>query len=118
MRRRRFLEIAGSGIALASWLEEALSASEGSAPTDGVVGESTEADIRSLFEANGEEVLALAEGVFRKCILEKLRPPVLAQNDLGEPIFATPAVAEEALYLRTAGPLCALGGPEERRRND
>jgi len=76
MRRRRFLEIAGSGITLAPWLQKVLAAAEGSAPTDGVVGKSTDVDIRALFEANSEEVLALAEAVFRKCILEKLRPPV------------------------------------------
>ena len=76
MRRRRFLAIAGSGITLAPWIQHACAAAEGSAPTDGVVGKGTDADIRSLFEANSEEVLALAEAVFRKCILEKLRPPV------------------------------------------
>jgi hypothetical protein len=76
MRRRRFLEIAGSGITLAPWLRDVFAAADGSAATDGVVGKSTDADIRSLFEANREEVLALAEAVFRKCILEKLRPPV------------------------------------------
>ncbi|MBM3789713.1 MAG: hypothetical protein FJW35_05115, partial [Acidobacteria bacterium] len=76
MRRRRFLEIAGGGIALAPWLQKALAAAEGSAPIDGFVRMGTDVDIRALFEANGEEVLALAEAVFRKCILEKLRPPV------------------------------------------
>ena len=76
MRRRRFLEIAGSGITLALWLQKVLAAAEGSAPTDGVVGKGTDVDIRALFEANSEEVSALAEFVFRKCILEKLRPPV------------------------------------------
>jgi len=34
---------------------------------------------------------------------------VLARNDFREPIFATPAVAENKLYLRTTGHLYALG---------
>jgi len=76
MRRRQFLKIAGSGIVLAPWLQKVLAAAEGITPTDGVVGKGTDVDIGALFEANNEEVLALAESVFRKCILDKLRPPV------------------------------------------
>ncbi|HNS19200.1 MAG TPA: PQQ-binding-like beta-propeller repeat protein [Sedimentisphaerales bacterium] len=34
---------------------------------------------------------------------------VLARNDFGEKIFATPAIAEHKIYLRTAGHLYALG---------
>ena len=34
---------------------------------------------------------------------------VLARNDFGEKIFATPAVAENKIYLRTTGHLYALG---------
>lgn len=34
---------------------------------------------------------------------------VLARNDLGEVIFATPAVAEGTLYVRTSGHLWAFG---------
>jgi outer membrane protein assembly factor BamB len=34
---------------------------------------------------------------------------VLARNDFGEKIFATPAIAENTIYLRTAGHLYALG---------
>ena len=52
MRRRRFLEIAGSGITLAPWLQKVFAAAEGSAPTGGVAGKSTDVDIRALFEAN------------------------------------------------------------------
>ncbi|HAK97308.1 MAG TPA: hypothetical protein DCM87_20540 [Planctomycetes bacterium] len=75
MRRRQFLEIAGSGIAVAPWLQKARAAAEESAPPDGVAGKSTEVDIRALFEASSEEVVALTQRVFEKCILEKLRPP-------------------------------------------
>ena len=34
---------------------------------------------------------------------------VLARNNFGEKIFATPAVAENIIYLRTTGHLYALG---------
>jgi outer membrane protein assembly factor BamB len=34
---------------------------------------------------------------------------VLARNNFGEKIFATPAVVENRIYLRTAGHLYALG---------
>ena len=34
---------------------------------------------------------------------------VLARNDLGEPILATPAIAGGALYVRTEGHLFAFG---------
>ena len=33
----------------------------------------------------------------------------LATNDLGEPIFATPAIVEGRIYLRTAGHLYCFG---------
>jgi len=76
MRRREFLKIAGGGITLAASLEPLAIAAEMGATTNGVLGNSTDTDLRSLFEANDEDVLALTEAVFRKCILEKLRPPV------------------------------------------
>lgn len=76
MRRREFLKMAGGGIALSSWLEQLVIAADGSAATNGVSSAGADADIRSLFEANNEEVLALTEAVFRRCILEKLRSPV------------------------------------------
>ena len=75
MRRRQFLKTAASGVILSPWLKPLVSGAEGSPAADIVSNAGTEADIRSLFEANNEEVLALAEAVFRKCILEKLRPP-------------------------------------------
>jgi len=34
---------------------------------------------------------------------------VLARNDLGEEIYATPAIVEDKLYVRTAGHLMAFG---------
>ena len=33
---------------------------------------------------------------------------VVARNDLGEPIYATPAVADGTLYVRTTGHLYAF----------
>jgi len=70
MKRRKFLKTAGSTIALSPWLGQLAVAADGSIPDDG-----TNPDIRSLFEANSEEVLALTERIFRKCILEKIMPP-------------------------------------------
>ena len=46
------------------------------------------------------------------------RRAILAQDDFGEPIFATPAVAEETLYLRTAGHLYATGELPARKRSE
>jgi len=34
---------------------------------------------------------------------------VLARNNLGEPILATPAIVEDRLYVRTTGHLYAFG---------
>ena len=65
MNRRRFLKIAGSGVALSPWLERLVNASEPKT-----------ADIRGLFESDDAEVLALTQRVFDKCILEKLQLPV------------------------------------------
>jgi len=35
---------------------------------------------------------------------------VLARNDLGEPVFASPAICDGVLYIRTASALMAFGG--------
>ncbi len=37
------------------------------------------------------------------------KPEVLARNDLGESIKATPALADGKMYVRTAGHLYAFG---------
>ncbi|KPK44000.1 MAG: hypothetical protein AMK72_12625 [Planctomycetes bacterium SM23_25] len=63
MKRRAFLKTAG-GAALASALGDFVGASE-PAPLD----------VGSLFEASSPEVLALAERVMAKCVLEKIMPP-------------------------------------------
>ena len=54
--------------------------------------------------AEGGEVLVLRAGAGRF--------EVIARNDLGEPIFATPAIARGTLFLRTRGHLVAVGQPE------
>ena len=44
---------------------------------------------------------------------------VLGENDLGEEIYATPAIADEVCYLRTAGHLWAIGsGPTATNRKE
>ena len=68
MKRRDFLKVAGGaalgGAALTGLLDDRVNASEPKA-----------ADLRDLFESDDPEVLALAQRVFDKCILEKLQPP-------------------------------------------
>jgi outer membrane protein assembly factor BamB len=52
--------------------------------------------------AEGGEVLVLgAAGAFE----------VLARNDMGEPVFATPAIAGGTLYVRTRGHVYAIASP-------
>ncbi len=75
MKRREFLKIAGSGIALSPWLRQLAVAGDTHAPSARVFGDSATADIRSLFTSNSEETLDLTETVFRKCILEKILAP-------------------------------------------
>ena len=71
MRRRKFLKIAGGGLALSPWLEHLSFASDKGSVSDNVA----DVDIRSLFESDREETLTLTEAVFRKCILQKIMPP-------------------------------------------
>jgi len=75
MKRRKFLKIAASGITLSPWLEHVVTAVDDSAAGGGVRDDIKNPDIRSLFESNNEEALALTDAVFRKCILEKIMPP-------------------------------------------
>ena len=69
MKRRDFLKVAGGGavggVAYAGLCDDLVNASEPET-----------ADIRDLFESDDPEVLALAQRVFDKCVLEKLQPPV------------------------------------------
>jgi outer membrane protein assembly factor BamB len=59
--------------------------------------------------AAGDKVIAASvKGVVTVIrVDDKLK--VLARNDFGEKIFATPAIAENKIYLRTVGHLYALG---------
>jgi putative isomerase len=75
MKRRKFLKIAGSAITLSPWLEQLVNAAVASAAGASILDDSTNPDIRSLFESNNEEVLALTEAVFHKCILDKIMQP-------------------------------------------
>ena len=63
VKRRKFLKTVG-GASLAGVLGDFIGASE---PELLKIG--------SLFEANSPEVLALAERVMQKCVLEKIMPP-------------------------------------------
>jgi putative isomerase len=75
VKRRKFLKIAGSGITLSPLLEQLVIAADDSTADGGVLDDSTNTAIRSLFESNSKEALALTKTVFRKCILEKTMPP-------------------------------------------
>jgi glycogen debranching enzyme len=74
MKRREFLKIAGSGITMSPLLEQWIIAAD-SGTHGGASDYSTNANIRSLFESNSEEALALTEAVFHNCILEKIMQP-------------------------------------------
>ena len=63
MKRREFLKTAG-GVSLACALADSLSASEPARP-----------GMESLFGSDQPEVLALAQRVMEKCVLEKIMPP-------------------------------------------
>ena len=69
MKRRDFLKVVGGGavggVAFAGLFDDLVNASEAKT-----------ADIRDLFESDDAKVLALAERVFDKCVLEKLQPPI------------------------------------------
>ena len=75
MKRRTFLEMAGSGLALSPWLASRLTGADGDVFGPSVFGDTSKAEIRSLFESNREDALSLTEDVFRKCILDKIIPP-------------------------------------------
>jgi len=67
MNRRDFLKTAGAGGAVAF-----------ADPFDAWAGDGSPAatvDVKSLFTSDDPEVLTLAQRVFDKCILDKLRPP-------------------------------------------
>ena len=68
MKRRGFLKVAG-GVAVAGGAFTGLFDDWSNA------AEPTTVDIRDLVESDSPEVLALAQRVFGKCVLEKLRPP-------------------------------------------
>jgi len=77
MKRREFLKTAG-GVALAGvCCGVAGACGDVFAASSGVDGASEPAllDVDALFEANSHEVLALAERVMEKCVLEKIMAP-------------------------------------------
>jgi hypothetical protein len=66
VNRRAFLGGVGGGLALAPLWAALARAGDAVAASD----------VRALFESDREDVLALAERVFAKCILEKIQAPV------------------------------------------
>ncbi len=68
MKRRDFLKVAGSAAMAGGMFTGPFGEGYGAA-------EPATVDVRDLFESDSTEVLALAQRVFDKCILDKLRPP-------------------------------------------
>ena len=58
--------------------------------------------------ADGKVYFASAEGVI-SVVAPGERLKVIARNDLGEPIYATPAIVDNKIYVRTSGHLYAFG---------
>lgn len=58
--------------------------------------------------AGGKVYFSSADGVI-SVVAPGGQLNVLARNDLGEPIFATPAMVDNTIYVRTAGHLYAFG---------
>jgi outer membrane protein assembly factor BamB len=58
--------------------------------------------------ADGKIFVASGDGVIT-VLSDGNSPAVLAQNDLGEPIYATPALAGSVVYVRTQNHLWAFG---------
>jgi hypothetical protein len=67
MRRRDFLRIAGGAVGGMAMAHPGRVFAKAAEPET--------ADMRSLFESDNADVLALAERVFRKCALERVQPP-------------------------------------------
>jgi outer membrane protein assembly factor BamB len=59
--------------------------------------------------ANGRVYLASSEGVVTAISAAKDQLDVLARNELGEDIVATPAIVRKAIYVRTLRNLYAFG---------
>jgi outer membrane protein assembly factor BamB len=62
-------------------------------------------DGRVYLAAEGGEVIVLKAGRTYE---------VLARNDMGEPVMATPAIANNTMYIRTAGHVYAVGSAPAR----
>ncbi len=58
--------------------------------------------------SDGRIYLASEEGVVT-VVTAEAEPEILARNDFGEPIMASPAISRETLLVRTAGRLFAIG---------
>ena len=93
MKRRDFLKATGGaavgGMAFAGLFDAWASATE-----------AKPAAVADLFESDNPEVLALAQRVFDKCILDKLRPPV-------EPLRHRSSQADLTTWANGSGTLCS-----------
>jgi outer membrane protein assembly factor BamB len=68
----------------------------------------------SLVAADGRIYLASVSGKLTVVKAGGDKPEILHQADFGERVFASPAIVEDKLYLRTASALYAFGNPVHR----
>lgn len=68
--------------------------------------------IASLVAADGKIYCTSEEGTVH-VVAAGPEFEVLAENPMGEPCFATPAISQDVLYMRTTKSLVALGSPED-----
>ncbi|MCU0781190.1 MAG: hypothetical protein MUF04_08835, partial [Akkermansiaceae bacterium] len=90
MKRRTFLQTAGTAIVAPAL--PPLAAAAADPPAVPALAAALRLDLRTLLEADGEATMELAERIFRKCVLEKIRPPV-------EPLLRTWVVPGGPHYL-------------------
>jgi hypothetical protein len=60
-------------------------------------------------EAAGRVYLVSGDGVVTVIAADKDQMEVLAKNELGEDVYSSPAIAGNAIYVRTARSLLAFG---------
>ena len=72
MKRRSFLKTAGALLAAPAGSSSIAAADLSAIPE---LAAAANLDLKTLLEADSEATMTLAERVFRKCVLEKIRPP-------------------------------------------
>ena len=87
---------------------QTLDPKSGEALYQGRVREAIDSYYASPVAADGKVYLLSQKGL-AAVLRADAEPETLAVNDLGEEVFATPAIADSRLYLRTASQLYCFG---------